>query len=68
MRVLSHKKRSCLMSIEENIRIARLDASHEEIVDAAQKASLHAFVMILQAIRQMSANWAIVSQEVSASG
>ena len=34
-------------SIENNIKIAKLDASHEEVVRAAKKASLHDFVMTL---------------------
>ena len=34
-------------SIEENIRIARADATHEEVVDACRKASIHDFIMTL---------------------
>lgn len=34
-------------TIENNIRIARLDASHEEIVEACKKASVHDFIMSL---------------------
>ncbi len=34
-------------SIENNIRIAKLDASHEEIVEACKKASVHDFIMKL---------------------
>lgn len=34
-------------SIEANIRIARLDATHEEIVSACKKASIHEFIMSL---------------------
>lgn len=33
--------------IENNIRIARLDATHEEIENACQKASVHDFIMSL---------------------
>lgn len=32
------------MSIEENIRIGRKDATHEEVVSAAKKAALHEFI------------------------
>ena len=34
-------------SIEENIRYGRLDASHEEVVDAAKAAHVHRFVQTL---------------------
>ena len=34
-------------SIEENIRIARLDATHEQVVEACKKASIHDFIMTL---------------------
>ena len=34
-------------SIENNIRIARMDATHEEVVTAAKKASIHDFIMTL---------------------
>lgn len=34
-------------SIEENIRIARLDATHEQVVEACKKASIHDFIMSL---------------------
>lgn len=34
-------------SIENNIRIAKLDASHDEIVAACKKASVHDFIMSL---------------------
>lgn len=34
-------------SIESNIRIAKLDATHEEIVSACKKASVHDFIMSL---------------------
>lgn len=34
-------------SIDENIRIARLDATHEQVVEACKKASIHAFIMTL---------------------
>lgn len=34
-------------SIEENIRIARLDATHEQVVEACKKASVHDFIMTL---------------------
>lgn len=34
-------------SIEANIRIAKLDASHEEIEEACKKASIHEFIMSL---------------------
>ena len=33
------------LSIEENIRIGKPDATHDEIVEAAKKAQLHDFVM-----------------------
>ena len=35
-------------SIEDNIRIARKDATHEEVVQAAKEASLHEFIMSLE--------------------
>lgn len=35
------------LSIEENIRIGKPDATHDEIVEAAQKAQIHDFVMSL---------------------
>lgn len=34
-------------SIQENIRIARLDATHEQVVEACKKASIHDFIMTL---------------------
>ncbi|MCD7894493.1 MAG: ABC transporter ATP-binding protein/permease [Erysipelotrichaceae bacterium] len=34
-------------SIENNLKIAKLDATHEEIVSACQKASIHDFIMSL---------------------
>lgn len=34
-------------TIENNLKIAKLDASHEEIVKACQKASIHDFIMSL---------------------
>lgn len=34
-------------SIEENIRIARLDATHEQVIEACKKASIHDFIMTL---------------------
>ncbi len=34
-------------TIENNIRIAKLDASHEEIEDACRKASIHDFIQTL---------------------
>ena len=34
-------------SIENNIRIAKLDASHEEVMDACKKANIHDFIMTL---------------------
>ena len=34
-------------TIENNIRIAKLDATHEEIVAAAKKAAIHDFIMSL---------------------
>ncbi|WP_367924071.1 thiol reductant ABC exporter subunit CydC [uncultured Ruthenibacterium sp.] len=34
-------------SIENNIRLAKLDATHEEIVNACQKAALHEFILSL---------------------
>lgn len=34
-------------SIEENIRIARLDATHEQVIEACKKASVHDFIMTL---------------------
>lgn len=34
-------------SIESNIRIAKLDATHEEIISACKKASVHDFIMSL---------------------
>lgn len=35
-------------TIENNIRIARMDATHEEVVEAAKQASLHDFIMTLE--------------------
>lgn len=35
------------LSIEENIRIGKPDATHDEIVEAAKKAQIHDFVMSL---------------------
>ncbi len=34
-------------TIEENIRIAKLDATTDEVIEAAKKASLHEFIMTL---------------------
>ena len=34
-------------SIENNIRIAKLDATHDEIISACKKASIHDFIMTL---------------------
>ncbi len=34
-------------TIEYNVKIARLDATHEEVVKACKKASLHEFIMTL---------------------
>ena len=34
-------------TIEENIKIAKLDATTEEVIEAAKKASLHEFIMTL---------------------
>lgn len=34
-------------SIENNIRIAKLDATHDEIISACKKASIHNFIMTL---------------------
>ena len=34
-------------TIENNIKIARMDASREEVIDAAQKASVHDFIQSL---------------------
>ena len=34
-------------SIENNIRIAKLDATHDEVISACQKASIHDFIMTL---------------------
>lgn len=34
-------------TIEENIRIAKLDATAEEVIEAAKKASLHDFIITL---------------------
>lgn len=34
-------------SIEENIKIASINATHEEVVDAAKKASIHDFIISL---------------------
>lgn len=34
-------------SIENNIRIAKLDSTHDEIISACQKASIHDFIMTL---------------------
>ena len=31
-------------TIEENIKVAKLDATHEEVVEAAKKASIHDFI------------------------
>lgn len=36
-------------TIEENIRFGRVDATHEEVVEAAQKAHLHDFILSLPA-------------------
>jgi len=36
-------------TIEENIRFGRVDATHEEVVEAAKKAHLHAFILSLPA-------------------
>ena len=35
-------------TIENNIKIARMDATHEEVVEAAKQASLHDFIMTLE--------------------
>ena len=35
-------------TIEENLRIAKLDATHQEIVQAAKEASLHEFILSLE--------------------
>ena len=35
-------------TIENNIRIAKPDATHEEVVEAAKQASLHDFIMTLE--------------------
>lgn len=35
-------------TVEENLRIAKADAAHEEIVEAAKQASLHDFIMSLE--------------------
>lgn len=34
-------------SIENNIRIAKLDATHDEVISACKKASIHDFIMTL---------------------
>ena len=34
-------------SIENNIRLAKLDATHDEVVQACKKASLHQFILSL---------------------
>ncbi|MBR1686486.1 MAG: ABC transporter ATP-binding protein, partial [Clostridia bacterium] len=34
-------------TIENNIRIARMDATHDEVVEAAKKASVHDFILTL---------------------
>lgn len=34
-------------SIEENIKIGKRDANHQQVVDAARKASIHSFIMSL---------------------
>jgi ABC-type multidrug transport system fused ATPase/permease subunit len=36
-------------TIEENIRFGRVDATHEEVVEAAKKAHLHEFILSLPA-------------------
>lgn len=35
-------------TIENNIKIAKMDATHEEVVEAAKQASLHEFIMTLE--------------------
>ena len=34
-------------SIEENVKLAKPDATHEEVVEACKKASVHDFIMSL---------------------
>ena len=34
-------------TIEENIKVAKLDATREEVVEAAKKASIHEFIETL---------------------
>ena len=42
-----HRKRFCFMILFNNIRIAKLDASVDEIEEACRKAGIHEFIMSL---------------------